>query len=502
MESREGTAIANEGTRVRQPNFDLLEYHIGQLIPPPIPHLWSRLSGADSVFPPGRAVIADRPDVQNRVIVHWNDQMLTKYKVPLYRNRFTPQPLLGLLEDSFYCFESTDVRDKLFALFSLAAETQADNRQTACLVPDYSKSAIEVFCQITKWCIAYYNNLDILSLVQPRLMRKPQVSSLTNISKQEYPSWCLRPYPNLAVNRRVVGRISRKPANNFNLATSLRLARLVPNEECDLSILSLKGIKICYVRSAMPFVLTHNMVHRGCYGRRLELRADLQQKVGPTSLLVSALPLLWEALFCRSQYKGTSLDHPTTTHVLDRQANLQLTGEDSRYHKRPVSMFNDLLETLLMANETERDGNLLWDDQVFARKLACHWKARDPDMNWLPSSVREVLYPQAQPHETDTVYEESLDFSMPETYGLCFCVTDDNRMSLCPADTEDGDLIVSLFGGSVPYVIREDSSERSPPDGTMRFEFVGECYLHGCMRSPFLEDMIKDGAEIQNFCLV
>lgn len=54
-----------------------------------------------------------------------------------------------------------------------------------------------------------------------------------------------------------------------------------------------------------------------------------------------------------------------------------------------------------------------------------------------------------------------------------FFVTSHGRMGLCPRDTRAGDLIVVLYGGSVPYVLRKA--------GENGWRFVGECYVDGIM---------------------
>lgn len=49
----------------------------------------------------------------------------------------------------------------------------------------------------------------------------------------------------------------------------------------------------------------------------------------------------------------------------------------------------------------------------------------------------------------------------------------DNHVGLGPAAMRDGDLICIFFGGQTPHILR--------PVGEERFEYVGECYVHGLM---------------------
>lgn len=54
-----------------------------------------------------------------------------------------------------------------------------------------------------------------------------------------------------------------------------------------------------------------------------------------------------------------------------------------------------------------------------------------------------------------------------------FFITQEGRMGLCPRNAREGDKIVILYGGSVPYVLREMEAGR--------WSFVGECYVDGYM---------------------
>ncbi|OCL11408.1 hypothetical protein AOQ84DRAFT_269871, partial [Glonium stellatum] len=46
-------------------------------------------------------------------------------------------------------------------------------------------------------------------------------------------------------------------------------------------------------------------------------------------------------------------------------------------------------------------------------------------------------------------------------------------MGIGPAACEIGDIVCVLFGGQVLYVLR--------PRNNGKYEFVGECYIHGLM---------------------
>jgi hypothetical protein len=59
--------------------------------------------------------------------------------------------------------------------------------------------------------------------------------------------------------------------------------------------------------------------------------------------------------------------------------------------------------------------------------------------------------------------------------------TNDGVVGLVPDAIEEGDIIVILRGGPVPYVLRPK------PSGLYRF--VEECYIYGMMHGEKLQDM-------------
>jgi hypothetical protein len=54
-----------------------------------------------------------------------------------------------------------------------------------------------------------------------------------------------------------------------------------------------------------------------------------------------------------------------------------------------------------------------------------------------------------------------------------FFMTASGRMGLCPRSSQPGDTVAVLYGGSVPYVLREVQEGR--------WHFIGECYVEGYM---------------------
>ena len=66
------------------------------------------------------------------------------------------------------------------------------------------------------------------------------------------------------------------------------------------------------------------------------------------------------------------------------------------------------------------------------------------------------------------------------------CVTSGGYLGRVPLGSVIGDKICILFGGCVPFVLRET--------GDGHFKFIGECYVHGIMDGEAMEG--KDTASI------
>ncbi|KAI8942843.1 hypothetical protein NX059_000883 [Plenodomus lindquistii] len=97
---------------------------------------------------------------------------------------------------------------------------------------------------------------------------------------------------------------------------------------------------------------------------------------------------------------------------------------------------------------------------VLSREFSVDWALIDSDTELLSSEQR---------FRKSWLFTDIGD----ATFGRRFCTTDCGYMGLAPAAAQVGDKVCVFFGGQVLYVIRDRA------DG--RFEFVGECYVHGMM---------------------
>ncbi|KAM0435864.1 hypothetical protein ACHAPT_002755 [Fusarium lateritium] len=128
------------------------------------------------------------------------------------------------------------------------------------------------------------------------------------------------------------------------------------------------------------------------------------------------------------------------------------------------------LWTLKPNDETVEKARVKYRDHVFA-----HW-------GYVERPKLRVLTPSKTPEPE--WYETK---GVPMCFDPCFFVASDGRFGLCPWPSKEGDVIVVLHGGNVPYLLRPVKKEDGSSAGT--YEFVGECFVEGIMHGEFLESL-------------
>lgn len=59
--------------------------------------------------------------------------------------------------------------------------------------------------------------------------------------------------------------------------------------------------------------------------------------------------------------------------------------------------------------------------------------------------------------------------------------TAEGSFGLCPPGTKPNDIIVGLYGGPVPFVLRKSEENSGELNMTVRYEFIRECFVEGFM---------------------
>ncbi|KAL6703702.1 hypothetical protein ACN47E_009396 [Coniothyrium glycines] len=315
-------------------------------------------------------------------------------------------------------FEASDARDKVFALLGLANDLDAPHMRRPGLLPDYTKSKEEVYIDFAKDLIATTEKLDVLSLVNA-FAAEPKDESTT--------SWM----PDLDVPIATIRGLGFPRKYNASFSRKVQL------ETSDVSgpenkLLHLRGFRVDKVRYITEEIMT------------LAQNLRLITHDG-----ANAIQLLWQ------------------NHVRVEEQNL--SGEQL------LQSFIELVTATGFALPTEFPAQPLGkvvptrDVSCVREDFAAYWARQEPDFASFAVALRSELRKQAE--EGD-----------PDQFGVLagkacherkFFRTADGRMGLCPRHTRVGDVIAVLYGGSVPYVLREVRQER--------WRFVGECYVDGLM---------------------
>lgn len=116
--------------------------------------------------------------------------------------------------------------------------------------------------------------------------------------------------------------------------------------------------------------------------------------------------------------------------------------------------------------------------QDAASWLSKHLKKRVPIVSWMQQLGWKFLPNKPDPSRFHEAFVRACT-------GRRFFITKSGSIGMGPQSLKEGDLVVALFGGQVPYVIR--GSE----DGF--YQFVGDSYVPGLMEGQAVDRWKKEG---------
>ncbi|KAK1715446.1 HET domain-containing protein [Colletotrichum acutatum] len=341
-------------------------------------------------------------------------------------------PLDALVSITQVKFNATDQRDKIYGLMGLARECQDLATIPPELRPDYQIGVTDVYLRVGRYMLEQGQSLAFLTrarCVDGSITRRQREKSL------DIPSWCPdwsdfeNPNEGIATSLSWVhaGDKSR-PAilgflEQFSAASGLELEI---RHEDDPRVLSLVGIKVSTVEVAVPFGVNPS--------RKVDPEQPFTEQM--TRILSEALKVL----------KKNPI--PTWTRQFVSATTVEQHSFVGRDWEQSVADGAAYIHHLLL-------------NEVSLSSL-CVEQSGDPN-------ALSVLQQLSSGGAAD--YYKSL----VHNYGFdrAFLVTADGRMGIGPSNIRQGDAVVVLAGGDVPYCVRKEGDY---------WLLVGESCVQGLMK--------------------
>lgn len=382
-------------------------------------------------------------------------------------------------------FQATDPRDKIYALLGLAGESKAPDKWPKALMPDYNRVTQNVYMAVTLYCIDKTKCLSILS-------HAGQISETSDASNDiGYGSWVPQWFEPQRASELSAYTVTQSMSGwkllveKFNNASkNLSVSR---NPHTPPHILRLEGLQAADVDSCFSTILPEIVSSSS---------STVSLIAGPHHRVMKTIPELF--VICSSHLHHLPKEAQLRTFFLVTTAGLTPEQNDARHE--PLTHFRAFLRTAMPRTpeaETE-DSSMYSLRRAFKSNLSI--STLTPNLtppastdslpkppltrNW--SSSGNISVPASEVEAEDIIGDASRYTSAltPMLHRRLF-VTSTGHLGLGPAGMMSGDVVVVLFGGRVPYVLRRVG------DGYWRF--VGECYVDGFMHGEALEPQDEEG---------
>lgn len=361
----------------------------------------------------------------------------------LFRRSENGQILEGLvsletLVTSLDCFSTKDPRDCIYAVMRLSEEAQdiasaarydlkqqmAAEAAYPTLLVDYSLPFDEISRGFVAFCIKSARSLDIIC--RPWAPIPSYYHSSSGISQQRLSSWACT-LDDSVFEIREDGHHVRKRGDSF---------------------VGMPGRPIYQASKGFPFFP---------FDSSSSLRRDSEAYLEMARFPVDAT---WTFKAPRMEVKGL------------RIGTIQALGERAMEGTIPSGWF-------LMAQWPQRRSPV---PEAFHRTLVADrsanggnppsWYKRALEYALTNSGTGDVRLQRMINHSKSTVTTELLSRVQSVIWSRRFVITDRGAFGLVPAKAEIGDIIMILYGASVPVIVRRLVSS---------YWLVGECYIHGAM---------------------
>jgi hypothetical protein len=373
---------------------------------------------------------------------HIPEKLLNVSNMGNLRHCRTKWPLDALMSFTITKFHATDQRDKIFGLLGIAAECQDASQIPEALRPDYSIDLAQTYLKVARFLLKNGCSLAILTRAHGATgctMRKQRIKDFA-----ELPSWTPNWSDFRVFNKGIRTSLARAhfsdpekpPRLGFSQhhAASAELELKLHDTE-DISVLRVAGVRLG----------TITQVH--CFDENEASKDDFEH------VIESKLRVVWNKFV--SELEITDLASWAT-----------------RFIKATTAERYDL--THRSWEQTLKDG-MAYLVHLLQNKDA---KMILPSVEGDGQQQIEVL------RELSISGEPKKYATLAYTYcfNRCFIVTSTGNIGIGPSDTQVGDYAAVIFGGDIPYVLRENGSS---------WYFIGELYLEGWMNGEVAREMEK-----------
>lgn len=337
---------------------------------------------------------------------------------------------LDLLLASTRRFKATMPVDKIFALMNLA-ESRRSEPLPPLLRPDYRKSVVEVFRDVTLHLMSQ-GSLDVLSGIEDARFRH----------FHQLPSWV----PDYSVHQ-VVSILCMPPrSGNLTLyAAAAERQVSLRHSPADPNTLILSAYIFDTIEKIASLEDRASQLKLENWGGMLDFGARYPSVNGESGTMVDAF---WRTLV--GNIGLGAYEYPVPQEWVRHFAAFASQARD------------ELSQYLASSHETPRE-------EGEASSLT-------PGIDSIISALRNVLHPNGPAEKNSGSFESTMHHV---SWSRRLFVTKAGYIGLAPPSAQPGDVVALLSGGRVPFIIRKDNSSE-------HYHIVGEAYVHGIMDGELL----------------
>ncbi|OAL00971.1 HET-domain-containing protein [Phaeosphaeriaceae sp. SRC1lsM3a] len=352
-------------------------------------------------------------------------------------------------------FDTSDPRDTINALRNISRELNRPDSEAAQKVPapDYGKDLFEVYRDFVKWVVTRSRSLDILCrfwALKERTTKTPTTPRLV-----ELPTW-IQFVEDAAWGKGEAAFNGRQAGDSF--------VGLPDEHPYDAS-----GQGASYREPVVTFPPSHTSAlcdSSWCSTSDPDIHHDMSitirgVKVGTVSFHTDPFPdgIITKECLVRL---GWSFDkNAKTVPQVPAQVWQSLVADRGPNGEATPTWYETACQSVLAHQSNNGHINI---DKIMSKND--------------PSSIEADYLRRVK----GVTWDRS--FIQGET-----CIKDEQFVGFAPPKTEDGDIVVILFGCSVPVVLRPLANG---PDDICEYQFVGEAYIHGKMDGEALEECFDE----------